>query len=225
MLTFLCARVKMNNLFFWVLIGLLGFVLYISPGYFIHRMYESFAAAAAPTPTAAVAGAAAPRSQSVDATGTATVNLQASAAPRAATPTHNAIANLLEVLNTPPPTATPTPAPVAIGTNSGNSLPVEYETMRSRPESTRVIPGPSEAMKQGDLYNTTLPKIPQPGAQGMLGSMGTQARAPAERVVYIERERPEDDDDMPKPSNNPNCPDMREYIRKDSIPCWGCKLR
>lgn len=212
----------MNNLFFWVLIGILGFVLYISPGYFIHRMYESFAAAAPAVPTAA---ATAPKSQSVDTAGTATVNLQASAAPTAATPTHNAIANLLEVLNTPPPSATPTPALVAGGSNSGNSQPVEYETMRSRPESARVIPGPSEAVKQGDLYNTTLPKIPQPGAQGMLGSMGTQARAPAERVVYIERERPQDDCDAPKPTNNPNCPDMRDYIRKDSIPCWGCKLR
>ena len=208
----------MDNLFFWVLIGFLGFLLYISPGYFIHRMYESFAE------PAATAAPAAPQSQSVDATGSTAVNLQASAAPKAPTPTHNAIANLLEVLNTPPSTATPTPPPVAVGTNSGNSQPVEYETMRSRPESTRVIPGPSEAVKQGDLYNTTLPRSPQPGAQGMLGSMGTQARAPAERVVYIERER-HDDCDVPKPTNNPNCPDMRDYIRKDSIPCWGCKLR
>jgi hypothetical protein len=24
---------------------------------------------------------------------------------------------------------------------------------------------------------------------------------------------------------NPNCPDLRDYIRKDSIPCWGCKLK
>ena len=50
--------------------------------------------------------------------------------------------------------------------------------------------------------------------------MGTQALITAERVVYIERER----DNNERPIVNPNCPDMRDYIRKDSIPCWGCKL-
>lgn len=28
----------------------------------------------------------------------------------------------------------------------------------------------------------------------------------------------------PIPTNSPQCPDLKDYIRKDRIPCWGCKL-
>jgi hypothetical protein len=28
----------------------------------------------------------------------------------------------------------------------------------------------------------------------------------------------------PIPENSPKCPDLKDYIRKDKIPCWGCKL-
>lgn len=27
-----------------------------------------------------------------------------------------------------------------------------------------------------------------------------------------------------KPNRKPGCPDMSDYVRKDSIPCWGCTL-
>lgn len=129
----------------------------------------------------------------------------------------------MELLNTSPPLASPTAPPTPAGNaTSGTQQPVEYETMRSRPESTRTLPGASEALKQGDLYKTTLPRSPQPGQQGMIGAMGTQPRVPAERIVYIEREPQET---YERPAVSPNCPDMRDYIRKDSIPCWGCKLR
>ena len=211
----------MNNLLFWVVIGALGFLLYISPGFLIHRMYESFAETTAPKADATPA-------QSVNSANAAAVNLQASRAPQQASPTHNAIQNLLEVLGTPPPITSPTAPTVPAGSNSGNSQPVEHESTRSQPESTRVLPGPSEALKHGDLYNTTLPQNPQPGVQGMLGSMGTQPRAPAERIVYVDQTRDDwEDDREPRRAggNNPNCPDLRDYIRKDSIPCWGCKLR
>jgi hypothetical protein len=39
--------------------------------------------------------------------------------------------------------------------------------------------------------------------------------APAPIIKYIKEKCP--------PA--PKCPDMRDYIRKDSIPCWGCKLK
>jgi hypothetical protein len=31
---------------------------------------------------------------------------------------------------------------------------------------------------------------------------------------------------LPKPiqENGPACPDLKDYIRKDKIPCWGCKI-
>jgi hypothetical protein len=28
----------------------------------------------------------------------------------------------------------------------------------------------------------------------------------------------------PIPENSPKCPDLKDYIRKDKIPCWGCNL-
>jgi hypothetical protein len=225
-ITFLATRCKMDNLLFWVVIGALGFLLYISPGFLIHRMYESFAAATTGTAAAGTGTAAAgTQTQEVNTTGAASTNLTASTAPNAASPTENALKNLFDMLNTPMPTTSPTaPSPQA-GSNSGSSQPVEHASMRSQPESAKAAPGASEALKHGDLYKNTLPKNPQPGVQGMLGSMGTQARAPVERIVYIDRRREEEEDRCERPQTNPNCPDMRDYIRKDSIPCWGCKLR
>ncbi len=213
----------MDKLLFWILIGTLGFLLYISPGYLIHRMYEGFGATnATPLPEANVASKDAGKTTQVNTTGPASANLLPSEPPKPAPPTQNQIQNLLELLDTPPTLASPTAPPPQQGVaTSGTSQPVEYETTRSRPESTRALPGPSEALKHGNMYNASLPLNPQPGALGMIGSMGTQPRAPAERIVYIERPS----DDFARPAVSPNCPDMREYIRKDSIPCWGCKLR
>ncbi len=215
----------MDNLLFWVVIGLLGFILYISPGFFIHRMYESFTAAGAGAAPATAQPAAAVKE--IDATGATAATLAESQPPKPSNPSENQIKNLLEILNTPGmpgmPVESPTAQKAEPRAEGASQIPIEHETTRSRPDAARSIPGPSEALKHGDLFKTTLPQNPQPGTNGMLGSMGTQARAPAERVVYIERERERDSCD--RPAVNPNCPDMRDYIRKDSIPCWGCKLR
>ena len=192
----------MNPLLFWMVIGVLGFLLYISPGIFVHRMYEGFTANGAGVATSA------------NATGATVVNLQPSAAPKETPINKNQIDNLLQILNTPLDSPT---KPQDQQTNR----PIEHATTKSQPESANVTPGPSQAATQGQLFNTTKPGDPQPGVQGMLGSMGTQAQAPAQREIIIQREVVE----VPKVVVNPNCPDMREYIRKDSIPCWGCKLR
>jgi hypothetical protein len=189
----------MTPLLFWIGIGILGFLLYISPGIFVHRMYEGFTA----TVGAGVV-------TSADATAAKVVNLQPSAAPV----NNNQIDNLLQLLNTPTDSPTRSQDPQS-------NRPIEHATTKSQPESANTAPGPSEAVKQGDLFNTTKPGDPQPGVQGMLGSMGTQGVAPAQREIIIQREIVE----VPRVVTNPNCPDMREYIRKDSIPCWGCKLR
>lgn len=212
----------MDKLFFWVLIGALGFLLYISPGYFIHRMYEGFGATAAAQPAPATATANVGNTTVVNAAGPTAANLRPSPPPTPSPPSQNQLQNLMELLNTAPPLASPTAPPPQQGVaTSGTQQPVEYETMRSRPESARALPGSSEALKHGNLFKSTLPLDPQPGTLGMIGSMGTQPRAPAERVVYIERPQ----EDFERPSVSPSCPDMRDYIRKDSIPCWGCKLR
>lgn len=216
----------MNTLLFWVVIGMLGFVLYISPGFFIHRMYESFNAPAATNPVPPAATGVA-KATTVDASGSTAVNLQPT--PNAATQALPAgLDNLMKILGTPMPTESPTAPPETPQSNSGTSIPQEHSTTSSQPEAAKVAAAPSQALQQGDLFNTTTPQNPQPGTQGMLGSMGTQPRAPAERVVYVDRRRDDDDWEekcQQQPARNPNCPDMRDYIRKDSIPCWGCKLR
>jgi len=210
----------MDNLFFWVFLGLLGLLLYISPGYLVHRMYEGFAEPL-PTPRKKM-----PKKTEVNANSFTSVNLQPSKKP-VSSQNQIQIQNLLDVLNTPVPLASPTAPSVQPNASGAIAIPMEYETTRSRPQSTREQAPSSEALKHGGLYAKTRPRDPLPGSQGMLGSMGNQARTPAERIVYIERKRPRncDDDNCDKPASNPNCPDMRDYIRKDSIPCWGCKLR
>lgn len=213
---FLCTSFKMNNLLLWVGIAIIGLVLYVSPGFLIHRMYESFSPVA---PVAPPATARAPPTAAVNTTGPATVTLTPSSPP----PQQNAIQNLFEVLNTPPSLTSPTATQPAPARNSGTAIPLEYETTRSRPQDTRTVQQPSAALDQGDLYRTTRPRNPAPGPQGMIGSMGTQPRTP-ERVVYLEQEQEEIKPQNNAPLLNPNCPDMRDYIRKDSIPCWGCKL-
>ena len=222
----MCPPNKMDPLYFWLLVGLLGFLFYISPGFLVYRMYESFEAQKAVEK--ATAPTALPQAE-VNTTGATVTNLTASMAPTPESPTQTQIKNLMDMLNTPMPVASPT-APTPLGGSVGTvERPVEHDTTRSQPMSTREAVAPSQALQQGDLYNTTLPKIPAPGQQGMIGAMGTQARAPAERVVYIERPpaggRRCDEDRCDRPASNPSCPDMRDYIRKDSIPCWGCKLR
>jgi hypothetical protein len=216
----------MDNLLFWVFLGILGLLLYISPSYLVHRMYEGFAESL-PKPTKKM-----PKKTEVNASSFKRVNLQPSKKPMASS--QNQIQNLLDVLNTPVPLASPTapnvqPTAPNVQPNASGAIaiPMEYETTRSGPQSTREKAPPSEALKHGGLYANTLPRDPLPGTQGMLGSMGNQARIPAERIVYIERKKPRncDYDNCDKPASNPNCPDMRDYIRKDSIPCWGCKLR
>lgn len=209
----------MDTLFFWVLVGALGFLLYISPGYYIHQMYEGFGATTIAPQTGPPTNTSAVKTTQMNATGPTSATLIPSPPP--APPTQNQIRNLMELLNTAPPLTSPTAPQIKSNANNGTQQPVEFDTMRSRPESVRTLPGASEALKQGDLFKATLPLNPVPGKQNMIGSMGTQPCIPAERVVYIERPR----DDYPRPAVSPNCPDMRDYIRKDSIPCWGCKLR
>lgn len=209
----------MDKLFFWVLVGALGFLLYISPGYYIHRMYEGFGATTATSqPLAPALPTNVGKTTQLNTAQSMSATLIPSSPPP---PTQNQIQNLMELLNTSPPLASPTAPQIKSNANNGTQQPVEFDTMRSRPESARALPGASEALKQGDLYKASLPLNPMPGKQGMIGSMGTQPRIPAERVVYIER-APQD---YERQSVSPNCPDMRDYIRKDSIPCWGCKLR
>ncbi len=90
------------------------------------------------------------------------------------------------------------------GSSSGTrTLPDDFETMSSQPSQTvdqEVDVSPAESQGQTLRKNCT----PTP-----------PACKPKPKPVC-----------KPKPEPKPacKCPDMRDYVRKDSIPCWACKL-
>jgi len=69
-------------------------------------------------------------------------------------------------------------------------------TKRSTPGHPEEKHKPSKVLPQGIAFQRTLPVAPVPKV--------------ITKVVKVK---------VPN-----HCPDMTDYIRKDSIPCWGCKL-
>jgi hypothetical protein len=123
-------------------------------------------------------------------------------APTPAPLIQNAMAELERVANTPVLASPTAPAPV-VEVKGAKQAPVEYATVRSTPGNPRDLPVPSVALQQGAAFCTSLPRVPTPAPEVHREIIVVQAPAP----------------------RCPNCPDMRDYIRKDSIPCWGCSLR
>jgi hypothetical protein len=88
--------------------------------------------------------------------------------------------------------------------NTGRQQPQDSDAGRiaSRPQSVHAPPpSASAALAQGKAFQQTVPV--------------------RERIVEVPVPRT-----CPSPpaTQCPTCPDMRDYIRKDSIPCWACKL-
>lgn len=199
----------MKTLLFWIGLAILGFLLYISPGYLVHRMYEDFEA---PKPE-------------LKQTQATRVDLTPSAPPTPTPPSQNQIQNLQRLLDTPvleSPTAALSARQAPIESDGGRQQPAEYEKIRSAPSHPAVITSPNVSLRDGQSFLASMPREISPVSRGSFGlyspqrMLGTQ-QAPAE--VEFSRQIPQ------IPGYNPNCPDMRDYIRKDSIPCWGCKLR
>jgi hypothetical protein len=201
----------MKTLLFWIGLAILGFLLYISPGFLIHRMYEDFEA---------------PKQALVKQTETASVDLKPSAPPKLTPPSQNQIQNLQRLLDTPvleSPTAAITSRQAPVEAVGGRQQPAEYEKIRSAPSHPAVITTPNLSLRDGRSFLASMPTEVSQLSRGSFGlyspqrMQGTTRQAPAE-VEYSRQI-------LQVPGYNPNCPDMRDYIRKDSIPCWGCKLR
>jgi hypothetical protein len=118
-------------------------------------------------------------------------------APQPTPVSENVIAEMERLLNTTALESPTAPTP-AIEANGARQAPAEHTTMRSTPGNPRDTPVPSAALAQGEVFSAPPPAAPQ------------------QREVVVIR--------APAPTC-PNCPDMRDYIRKDSIPCWGCALK
>lgn len=176
---------RMNRLTFWIGLAIFGFLLYIAPGFLVHRMYEGFESPAPSSTTAPV---------------NPVVNeIRPSEPPADVSQLLEAIRGMTAGISETPSLESPTaPAPSQATGGAVKKQPDEHATLKSQPASPRDAPQPSEALKQGTGFIETKPY-------------------PAEVDAMA----------SPQPDSmlNPNCPDMRDYIRKDAIPCWSCNLK
>lgn len=189
----------MNRLTFWIGLAVLGFLLYIAPGFLVHRMYEGFETAAAAPPTTPT-----PVNPVVN-------EIRPSTPPADVSQLLEAIHSLTTGITETPSIESPT-APTPNQTMGGamKKQPEEHASQRSQPASSRDTPQPSEALKQGEGFNGTKPYPTDVDRAQRLAAIGGNGKQVLEVV---------------SPMENPNCPDMRDYIRKDAIPCWSCNLK
>lgn len=119
--------------------------------------------------------------------------------------------SLDQLINTPGlvPEITPSMPSAAQETvyqsNTGRQQPNGAESKSSKPEPLNQPTQPSLALQQGRVFQDI---NPQQKVKEII----------TERIVHVPVPRT-----CPQ-QKCPVCPDMRNYIRKDSIPCWACKL-
>ena len=109
------------------------------------------------------------------------------------------------------PNAVPTPTPtlakaVPIPNKITNTIP----TTVSNVGTTLPANVPSSLLNSVTPVQTTPP--PEPFVSKSSLSPDNTQEKPEQKIVYV-------------PRKCPPMPDMSQYIRKDSIPCWGCNLR
>lgn len=191
------------SLIFWSLLALVGLVLYTNPSFWVRRMYEGFATA---TGTAETATAPPPAP--------APAPIAPAPAP-APIQTNVMLRNLEQLLGTPGnipdvnPTMPSAPVEVQHVSNTGRQQPEESDGKSSRPQPLDAPKVASSALEQGKVFQQTLPKA-EVAVKEII----------KERIVEVPVPRT-----CPQQQTRcPQCPDMQQYIRKDSIPCWACKL-
>lgn len=108
------------------------------------------------------------------------------------------------------------------GTSVGaTEQPKEADTTKSQPSKPLeegAVTDMSGSLAQGKTFQTTIPK--SSGAAYTEKQPVVKERI-IEKIVKVPRRCPPQRKCPPQQQ----CPDMRDYIRKDSIPCWGCKLK
>jgi len=122
--------------------------------------------------------------------------------------------------------------------NTGKSVPMDSEITKSTPQTAEDAKAaeihPSVGLEQGKTFQKSLPSIPVleivvKNQDSISGSMTPKDRYKA----YKDAKRCARTNICPHPKRCPprrkcpppiQCPDMSQFIRKDSIPCWGCKL-
>lgn len=180
----------MNRIYFWVGLAMLGFLLYIAPGFLVHRMYEGFESPTKPIQPVVNA-------------------IKPSAPPADVSQLLEAIQGLTAGITETPSIESPTaPTPVS-GAQGAKKQPEAVTTQRSQPALTREpYVNESEALRQGTGFVQTKPYRTEVDRANQLATIASHAKV-----------------EPLAPMENPNCPDMRDYIRKDEIPCWSCNLK
>ena len=119
-----------------------------------------------------------------------------------------AVQGLAAGISDTPSLESPTAAPLKQETQGARRQPDEYTSQRSQPASPRDVQKPSEALKQGTGFLVTKPYPADTDRQHRLNTLAKEDASQEESQPL-----------------NDNCPDMRDYIRKDKIPCWACNLK
>lgn len=135
------------------------------------------------------------------------------------------IDNLQKLLSIPDfvesPTAT---SETSVETNGLQPIPKEYETTKSKPSNPILSSDNKISLKQGESFQSigcTQPSRPRPRCVKPSPPRCVRPR-PCVKPSPPSCIRPSP---SPSPPGCPKCPNMSDYIRKDSIPCWGCKLK
>lgn len=178
--------------------------------------------APAPTQTDSVPAILSPQSQ------------EAGASPNALTTPQqmSELLKSLETLVTPnlesPEVVLPSPTVVAKvpEAEGAKAQPLPASTEKSQPSESTLTDDSQESLKQGEAFKKTVPKAPEESEKcppPRVIEKLVPRRCPPPRVIekLVPRKCPPQR--MCPPQQQ--CPDMSGYIRKDSIPCWGCKLK
>ncbi len=167
----------------WILIAIIGFVVYVMPAWNVRRSYEGFAPMV-------------PTAQSMP------FNMK----------------DLEMLIGTPLAPQTPSPPASSSGIQA---QPQEHATAKSQPGNPAEAPKASEALQQGKAALETMKKpVPEREPEVLVKKEYIQVPAKCPPPPKCPK-----CPSSPKCPPQVQCPDMTQYIRKDSIPCWGCKLK
>ena len=176
----------------------------------------------------------------------ATPNAMAGPAPDLATLMRNIQTVLQPQLGTPELQSTtlavaPTAEVVAKG---ATAQPASHDKVRSQPSTANVLPATNASLELGKVVQKQ--QQPQQAAPTIIREI-VKVPVPVPEIARCPRTNacPVPPAACPRLRNTacprlrnnacpvpptacprcPSCPDMSAYIRKDSIPCWGCKLK
>jgi hypothetical protein len=197
----------MNTVLLWIGIALLGLALYVSPAFLKRKnivsegfvLRDEIGPLSDPSIPVTDLGASHNPTEIES-----TPNSTAGPSPDLNTLMRNVAQKLNGGVNTPD-LELPSPSELEqVAASQGmREQPKEHTISKSSPSNAAIQPASHASLQQGTSFQTI---------------------KPAREVVVVERPSKPVVKYVKVHTPCPKCPDMRDYIRKDSIPCWNCKL-